>query len=216
MTNGLGAVLVGRKEAGFFQQIAGEGKVTLGQLLVQGLVGQQPEPDQRHQAIPECPGAEGQRLIEEIRCLGGPQHGVDGDEQGAEADGGVTLTERPHHHEDKGGAREPQGEQPGCGEEVLHAQGGKQEAEQGHGEVLDPAPQTVVGLGDGAGHHPEGEQHGELDVAGRQGEGKQPHDGQQYLEGEIDMTVSQQTAQQAGEIRGHGRAQPLSETKTRA
>ena len=122
VADGLGAVFVGREEAGFLLQVAGEGEVALGQLLVQGLVGQQPEPDQGHQAVPEGPGAQGQRLIEEIRRLGGPQHGVDGNQQGTKADGGVTLTERPHHHEDKGGACKPDGKQPGGGEEILYAQ----------------------------------------------------------------------------------------------
>ena len=46
VADGLGAVFVGREEAGFLHKIAGEGEVALGQLLVQGLVGQQPEPDQ--------------------------------------------------------------------------------------------------------------------------------------------------------------------------
>ncbi len=164
---------------------------------MQGLVGQQPEPDQRHQAVPEGPGSQCQRLIEEIRCLGGPQHGVDGDEQGAEADGGVALAEGPHHHEEEGGARKPDGKQPGGGEEVLDAQGGEQEADQRHGEVLDPAPEAVVGLGDGTRHDPEGEQHGELDVASEQCEGEQPHDGEQDLEREVDVAVCQQPAQQA-------------------
>ena len=122
VANGLGAVLVRREEAGFLLQIAGEGEVALGQLLVQGLVGQQPEPDQGHQAVPEGPGAQGQRLIEEIRRLGGPQHGVDGNQQGTKADGGVALAEGTHHDEDKGGAREPDGKEPGSGEEILHAQ----------------------------------------------------------------------------------------------
>jgi hypothetical protein len=84
----------------------------------------------------------------------------------------------------------------------------EQEAEQGHGEVLDPAPEAVVGLGDGAGHHPEGEQHGELDVTGSQREGEQPRDGEQDLEGEIDVAVCQQPAQQAGEIHRHARHHP--------
>ncbi len=107
VANGLGTVLVRREEAGFFQQVAAEGEIALGELLVQCLVGQQPEPDERDQAVPEGAGTERQRLVEEIRRLGGPQHGVDGDKQGAEADGGVALTERPHHHEDEGGARQP-------------------------------------------------------------------------------------------------------------
>ncbi|MNG91393.1 hypothetical protein D3C79_503020 [compost metagenome] len=208
VANGLGAVLVSREEAGFFQQVAAEGEIALGELLVQRLVGQEPEPDQRHQAIPEGASTERQRLVEEIRRLGGPQHGVDGDEQGAEADGGVTLAQRPHHHEDEGRAREPKGEQPGGREEVLHAEGGKQEADQRHGEVLDPAPQAVIGLGDGPCHYPEGEQHGELDVACGQGEGEQPQDGQQHLEGEVDMAVRQQAAQQARKINGHGKHCP--------
>lgn len=80
-------------------------------------------------------------------------------------------------------------------EEVLHAQGGKQETDQRHGEVLDPAPQAVICLGDGPRHYPEGEQHGELDVPCDQGEGEQPQDGQQHLEGEVDVAVGQQTAQ---------------------
>ncbi|VXA81967.1 hypothetical protein AERO8C_120443 [Aeromonas veronii] len=203
VANGLGAVLVRREEAGLFQQVAAKGEVALGQLLVQGLVGQQPEPDKRDQPVPEGASAEGQRLVEEIRCLGGTQHGVDGDQQRAKTDSGVAGTERSHHHEDKGGAGQPDGKQPGGGVEILHAQGRKHEADERHGEVFEPSPQAVVGFGDGARHYPEGEQHGELDIAGGQGEGEQTENGQQHLEGEVDVTIGQQSAQQAREIHRH-------------
>ncbi len=209
VANGLGAVLVRREEAGLFQQVATKGEVALGQLLVQGLVGQQPEPDKRDQPVPEGASAERQRLVEKIRRLGGPQHGVDGDQQRAEADGGIAGTERPHHHEDKGGAGEPDGKQPGGGVEILYAQGREHEADERHGEIFEPSPQAVVGFGNSARHDPEGEQHGELDIAGGQGEGEQTENGQQHFESEVDVTIGQQSAQQAREIHRHETGETL-------
>lgn len=72
VANGLGAMLVRWKKARFLQQIAAEGKVTLGKLLVQCLVGQQPEPDEGDQAIPERTGAQCERLVERSGALAAP------------------------------------------------------------------------------------------------------------------------------------------------
>ena len=110
-------------------------------------------------------------------------------------DGGAFNVNR-HLRRTEAGAEngQPDGKQPGGGVEILHTQGREHEADERHCEVLEPSPQAVVGFGDGARHYPEGEQHGELDIAGGQGEGEQTENGQQHLEGEVDVTIGQQSA----------------------
>ena len=96
---------------------------------------------------------------------GRTEHGIDGNEQRAKADGGVALPERAHHDKQKAGAGEPNSKQPGPREQVLHAKAGKQETGQRHGQILNSPEKVIIGLSDSPSHYAKREQYHDFQIA---------------------------------------------------
>ena len=93
------------------------------------------------------------------------EHGVDGDEQGAEGDGGIALAEAAEQNKADGRHGQAEGKQRRPRKQQLHGGGGDKKTDQGNGEVAQTTGQPVVEVGQGRGNNAKGERDGQFDFA---------------------------------------------------
>ncbi|MNQ53729.1 hypothetical protein D3C85_677770 [compost metagenome] len=169
-------------------------------------------PDHRQHPVPGRARHQQQRFqpqAGDAAALLHADHAVDRQDQGRRAQGGVALAEGAEHGQGEAGQGQGGDEQPGIGEQPLHRIGRRAEAAEGHQQRGQAALPAVVGLGQGAGDHPEEQRNQRLHPVLRPAQQQGAAEGDEHSQAVAEFIQRPQAAQGMAK-RGGGHPSDLS------